>query len=193
MSKIMGDKLDFLRECMSDPALVQRPMPIDQFGQAFCIVCSNKHCVRSRATTMLFTERVANWEDRMFRKVPRAPENDERYAQIRGKRFLPVEEPIAVSTDPESVPTPEQPLEAPVHSTPPRPTEPSIQITFPSPAAAPIVMTQPPPPVAAPHQGEPTLDNTPFQGGIVLPGKPEDKKEDQFVEPGSTFTFGEDE
>jgi len=193
MSKNMEGKLDFLRECMSDPALVQRPIPIDQFGKAFCIVCAYKPCVRSRANTMLFTERVANWEDRMFRKVPRAPENDERYAQIRGKRFLTVEEPLIVNTDPESVPTVEQPPEAPVHSTPPQPTKPPIQIIPVPPAAAPLVMTQQSPPVAAPHQGEPTLNNTPFQGGIVLPGKPEDKKEDQFVEPGSTFTFGEDE
>jgi hypothetical protein len=50
-------------------------------------------------------------------------------------------------------------------------------------------MTQP---VIAPQQ-EPSLNNTPFQGGIVLPGKPNDKKEDKFVEPGSTFTFGDDE
>lgn len=142
---------------------------------------------------MIFTERVANWEDRMFRKVPRATENDERYAQIRGKRFQSVEEPIAVNVHSESVPTPEQPPEIPVHSTPHKPTEPPDQTTPPLPAAIPSVMTQQPPPTAAPHHGEPALNNTPFQGGIVLPGKPDDKKEDKFVEPGSTFTFGEDE
>jgi hypothetical protein len=50
-------------------------------------------------------------------------------------------------------------------------------------------MTQP---VIPPQQKEPTLDNTPFQGGITLPGKPVDVKEDKVLNPGATFTFGDE-
>jgi len=77
------------------------------------------------------------------------------------------------------------------------PTEPAIlEAPEPPPADPPADPPAPPPvmthPVIAPQQ-EPSLNNTPFQGGIVLPGKPVDKKEDKFLEPGATFTFGEDD
>ena len=142
---------------------------------------------------MLFTERVANWEPRMFSKVPRAADDDENYARIRAKNFQSVREPLVVNTPPETAPVPAKPPETPVHFTPMTPTaipdlEPSVPEPTPEPASE-LVMTQQ---VSVPKQ-EPTLNNTPFQGGIVLPGKPVDKKEDKFVEPGATFTFGDDE
>jgi hypothetical protein len=195
------EKADYLRECMSDPALVSQPIPIDQFSRAFCVVCGYKPCVRSRANTMVFTERVATWQPRLFTNVPRADDNDPNYARIRAKNFQSVDEPLVVNTQTVAAPAPTQapapqPLEPPIHSTPDRPTESPVQQVQTPPAPVPLV-AQPAPvtqaaSVSAPHQ-EPTLDNTPFAGGIVLPGKPVDKKEDKFVEPGSTFTFGDDD
>lgn len=201
------EKTDFLRECMTDPALVSQPIPIDQFSRAFCVVCGYKPCVRSRANTMVFTERVANWRLRLFTNVPRADDNDPNYARIRAKRFQSTEEPLVVNvhteaatpSEPSPAPAP-QPSDAPVHSTPPRPTEheapPAPTPPAPVPLAAlntslPASLTQAP--ITNAPQQTPTLDNTPFAGGIVLPGKPVDKKEDKFVEPGATITFGEDD
>jgi hypothetical protein len=195
-------KGDFLKECMTDPALVARSVPIDQFCQTYCVVCSYKPCVRSRANQMIFTERVANWRPRMFTQVPRAADDDENYAKIRAKNFQNVGEPLVVNfpsfpdpAPPTSDPTPEQPAGAPLHFTPMTPTEPAIlEAPEPPPADPPApkpapVMTQ----TVAALQQEPTLNNTPFQGGIVLPGKPVDKQEDKFLEPGATFTFDEDD
>ncbi len=182
-------KSDFLRECMSDPALVERPLPIDQFCQAFCVVCSQKACTRSRAHTMLFTERVATWKTRLFDNVPRAAENDENYARIRAKNFQSLEGPLVVNSPSEPKVMPvfrEKPAETPVHSDPIRPTE------IPVPDPAPPTQAQPAPPTHMVQSPEPSIDNTPFQGGIVLPGKPVDKKVDKFVEPGGTFTFGDE-
>ena len=194
-------KSDYLRECMTDPALVSGAMPIDQFSQVYCVVCSYKPCVRSRANHMLFTERVANWLPRMFTQVPRAADDDERYARIRAKNFQSVEAPLTVNTRPLHVPEfvsiQDKPSEAPVHSIPITSTEPPA----PAPALSPVetleapVMTQPviaPQLVVTPQQTEPTLNNTPFQGGIILKGKPVDNKEDKVLDPSGTFTFGDD-
>ncbi len=186
-----SQKADFLRECMSTPGLMVRPIPIDQFCQAFCVVCSQKDCIRSRANTMIFTERVTNWKDRWFLKVPRASETDENYAHIRAKRFIPIEDGIVFNTtldhvtasSEESSNPAEKPVEAPVHSIVDESTKPVTEIITPS---APREQ----PPVV--RKEVPTLNNTPFAGGIVLPGKPVDKGTDQFIEPGATFTF-EDE
>src|SRR5512135_2096050 len=129
------EKADFLRECMTDPALVSQPVPIDQFSRAFCVVCAYKPCVRSRANTMVFTERVANWVPRMFTQVPRAADDDPNYARIRAKNFQSVNEPLVVEVqpevpvqpEPEAAPMQTQPPEPPVHSEPPRPTESPVQ------------------------------------------------------------------
>jgi hypothetical protein len=131
---------------------------------------------------MLFTERVATWEARLFTHVPRAADNDENYARIRAKNFQSVREPLVVNLPAEVPPVQEKPLEEPLHFIPPTPTNEVPMVTPPT-IMQPVISTQ---------QEEPTLNNTPFQGGIVLPGKPEDKKEDKFIEPGSTFTFGEE-
>ncbi len=181
-------KSDYLKECMTDPALVSGTVPIDQFCQTFCVVCSYKPCTRSRANHMLFTERVANWRPRMFTEVPRAADDDENFARIRAKNFQSVGEPLIVNTQPEPSPVPEKPAEAPLHFISMTPTEPVLEAA-PAPAPPPPAMTHP---VVATQQ-EPSLNNTPFQGGIILPGKPVDKKEDKFLEPGATFTFGEDD
>jgi hypothetical protein len=188
-----NDKTDFLKECMSDPALVSQPIPIDQFSRSFCVVCGYKPCVRSAASGMIFTERVANWKSRMFTDVPRASDNDPNYARIRAKNFQNLNEPLVVNVQPEVPLVHSEPSGPPVHSTPPEPTEPPVQVVQTPPAVPPLVMTHPVPPPGAQQQGEPTLTNTPFQSGMVLPGKPVDKKEDKFVEPGAIITFGEDE
>lgn len=173
-------KSDFLRECMSDPALVERPMPIDHFAQAFCIVCSQKECTRSRSNTMLFTERVSTWKSRLFDNVPRADDNDTNYGRIRAKNFQSVEDPIIINT--ESVRIPEQiPVLKPEEDKFPTVTKNENQSTN-------ICIE---PSVLVVQNKEPELNNTPFQGGIIISGKPIDKTEDKIMEPGSTFTFEE--
>jgi hypothetical protein len=184
-------KSDYLKECMTDPALIDRTVPIDQFCQAYCVVCAYKPCVRSRANQMIFTERVANWKLRMFTNVPRASESDENYATIRAKNFQTVEESLVIGTHQEQAKTPEQPPEMPIHFTPIESTTTPAEIP-PSPASPspmPPVITRP---ANAPRQ-QPTLNNTPFQGGVILPGKPVDKDQDQKIDVGGTFTFGDDE
>jgi hypothetical protein len=189
---------DYLRECMTDPALVNQPVPIDQFSRIYCVVCGYKPCVRSRANTMVFTERVANWRPRLFTEVPRAEDSDPNYARIRAKNFQSVDEPLAISNGEAfaknfaPIPQPTEPL---AYFEPDRPAEPIAHqiLTPPSiPSTSQPLPLTPPVSVNAPHQ-EPTLDNTPFGGGIILPGKPVDKKEDKLMDPGSTFTFGDDE
>ena len=177
-------KADFLRECMSDPALVQKPLPIDQFCRMFCVVCGQKVCSRSRASTMIFTERVANWKTRLFDEVPRAADNDENYARIRAKNFQNIEAPISIGQRfQEPAPKIEQPMtevqSEPIHQ-----------------SIAPLEEKIPEPIIrnAAPqHVDTPIMNNTPFLGGITLPGKPVDDKTDKFIEPGATFVFDSDE
>jgi hypothetical protein len=177
-------KADYLRECMSDPALVQKPLPIDQFSQMFCVVCGQKVCARSRASNMIFTERVATWKERLFDKVPRAADNDENYSRIRAKNFKNIEAPISIGQKP--LPTFE-PLEENPHSESSEVSEEKPQIVI-------VESKEVPAPFAAPRQTEPqVLVNTPFGAGVTLPGKPVDNKIDVFIEPGGSFTFGDDD
>ena len=66
-------KQDFLRECMEEV----RNVPIDQFSQAFCVVCANSDCSRSRANSTLFNIRIMNWEKDLFTNIPRADPHSE--------------------------------------------------------------------------------------------------------------------
>lgn len=168
-------KADFLRECMSDPALVDRPTPIDQFCRSFCVVCGNKECTRSRANLMSFTARAAEWEDRMFNKVPRAAPNDEKFTYIRSKNFR--------QTNVEVLTIHSQPILETVHSNSEQ--EPKgIKVEM-----APTIDEKP---ASVPAKIS-VIDNTPMQAGMILPGKPVDKKEDQFLQSGSSFSFESDD
>ena len=165
-------KIDYLKDCMSDPALISHPLPIDQFSRSFCMVCSQKACSRSRANTMIFTERVATWRSRLFTNVPRASDDDPNYAIVKAKIFKNVDEPISITT--------EAPIETPIHfiseqikqidnttttAPTPTPTTPTVEI----------------------HNAQ--IDNIPFKGNVILPGKPIDNKIDVPLNPNNTFTF----
>lgn len=79
---------DFLKECMQDPALVKGPMPIDEFNKQVCMQCINSECARSRMVGMSTFVRAQNWKRDLFDNVPRAREDDPRYASIRALRFI---------------------------------------------------------------------------------------------------------
>ena len=169
---------DFLKDCMSDPALVQKPLPIDQFSRMFCVVCGQKECSRSRSNTMVFTERVANWKDRMFDKVPRASDNDENYIRIRAKNFQNIEPAMSIETK-KVVPIElnDQKDEINISTKIDQIVEPKI---------VEIEKTR----IIGPGP-EPIISNTPFFGGVTLAGKPVDKNEDELIEVGGSFVFGE--
>lgn len=82
---------DFLRDCMTDPALVPKgPIPIDDFTKVYCLRCSVKECSRSVSSNFIFTNRVMNWKRDLFDAPPRATDNDPVFAEIRTKRFIQI-------------------------------------------------------------------------------------------------------
>lgn len=193
---------DFLKECMSDPALVQGQVPMDEFNRAFCIRCVQKECSRAGLNGSLFARRTATWKENLFDKPPRADEADPKYQGIRSKRFLQVstdvvelrkngvnyevqtrempEIPAALRKD-----TPEPPALDP---TPPPPApipEPPTPVPVPELTVQPQAVPDAPPPVHnAPFQ------NTPFDQGTVLPGG---QPAEQVTEVGGSYVFGSDE
>jgi len=190
------EKDDFLKVCMSDPALVSGPMPIDLFNKSYCIVCSQLACARSRANTMAFSDRAQNWKKNLFDNPPRADDNDPRYANIRAKKFLDLHKEaseagpgaaryeVQVPTD---ISTESQLPQTPVYSQ--TPVTPPV-----SPPEAPEL--EPPGPIIPPPNPNPPakpvfdLNNTPFQQGTIISSKPE---KEIIIEPGASFTFGSDD
>jgi hypothetical protein len=193
---------DYLRECMSDPALVQGPTPIDEFSKAFCIRCIQKDCTRARLNGSLFARRVETWKTNLFDSPPRAKDDDPRYQSIRAKRFLQTANEVVelrqggVNYEVQTREMPEIPAalrREPVVAAP----EP---VPSPAPVPEPVVQTQtapvdlappppPPPPPPAPVR-DASFQNTPFEQGTVLPGgQPQEK----VTEVGGSFTFGSDE
>ncbi len=86
---------DFLRECMSDAPGV----PINEFSQRWCLRCGNRNCVRSDSNQMLFDIRAKTWHQKLFSNVPRAQDDDQSFAHIRAKNFVPTREPLEVRLD----------------------------------------------------------------------------------------------
>src|SRR5271166_5111236 len=173
------NKTDFLRECMSDPALISQPIPIDQFSRSYCVVCSNKECCRSRANTMIFPERVQSWKLRLFDDVPRASDDDKNFEHIRAKNFQSTNEQAAVQII--------QNQELPKETSPPV-IEAKLEVVVSKEEPLQEISTKTPI-----QQSYPTIDNTPMQGGIMIPGKPNDNEKDKFINPGDSFVFEEPE
>lgn len=185
---------DFLKECMSDVSgKLGKVVPIDEFNQAFCVVCVNKECARSRSNNMLFDQRAHNWKEELFISVPRAGDDDPQYNGIRSKNFISVAN-IPAPNIPQN--TPEEPKINPIErklniefksensdlSEEPEPEPiPELEIIKPEPKPEPLIQPQPRP--------VPDLGNTPFQQGTVLPGKSKEVK----LEPGQSYTFGSDD
>src|SRR5271157_4373925 len=83
------NRLDFLKECMTDPALVPRgPVPINEFNRVYCLRCGRAECSRSAGSNLAFTNRALNWKHDLFEAPPRADENDPMFADIRAKKFI---------------------------------------------------------------------------------------------------------
>ena len=179
----MINKPDFLKECMSDVG----QGPIDLFQKAFCFVCANRECSRSSANNMAFDRRMSSWKKDLFDNVPRADESDPRFASIRSKKFVTINniEPIVVNSN--IISNPETFISMSTDGVSPTdidiPTEqPVIQ--------QPVIqqMTQPPTP-SQPVQNS-SQANTPFSHGAVLPGF-KIEQADVVIEPGGNFTFGD--
>jgi hypothetical protein len=187
---------DFLKECMSDVSgKLGKVVPIDEFNQAFCVLCVNKECARSRSNNMLFDRRAHNWREELFINVPRAGDDDPQYSGIRSKKFISITIPTPTPNISQS--TPEEPKVNPIEqklniefksedpelSEKPEPEPvPELEISKPEPKPEPQVGPEPKP-------VKPNLGNTPFQQGTVLSGKSEAIQ----LEPGQSYTFGSDD
>lgn len=68
-------------------------LPIPEFQEAFCSRCTQPECTRSLTSTSKFDQRVQNWEERLFIKVPRMSKDDPRYEPIvtMGQKFQTLE------------------------------------------------------------------------------------------------------
>jgi len=190
------EKDDFLKICLSDPALVKNTVPLDMFTKSYCIVCSQSACARSWANNASFSNRVANWRKNLFDEVPRVADDDPRFDTIRAKKFLTIvrDNVPEVNTGPSSryevqtptmVSTETQLPQTPVYSQAP--------VIQPAPVESETPVEVIPAPITHPEPQKPDFDlnNTPFQQGTIISTKPKEKE--IFLDPGSTFTFGSDE
>ena len=179
-------KDDFLKECMSEMGNV----PLDVFNRELCLKCANRECVRAGMNNSLFDKRVRDWRDKLFLNVERVEPGDPRFSEIEAKHFMPLggssswevrgPEPV---TEPEPVVEPEpepEPEEVSVES------EPDLEEI---PEPEPERIEEPEPAEAIPVPPVPT--NTQFDQGAMLGGQaPSD--EDAVIQPGGTYTFGDD-
>jgi len=172
---------DYLKECMSDVSgKLGKVVPINEFNQAFCVLCVNKECSRSQSNNLSIVRRSLNWHKNLFTNIPRANENDPQYDGIRSKKFISINSPTNTST----LNTPKKPSqnlieqklniefksETKPQETKPQETKPQEtkpQETKPQPQIRPL-----------------DLGNTPFTQGVVLP-----KKKEVFLKPGQSYTF----
>ncbi len=99
----MKNRLDFIKECIMDPALTQGVIPIDVFQKEMCVKCLQPQCLRSLSTKVSFDQRVQNWEENLFINPPTASETDPNFNYIREKKFLSKEEPISINVSPVNV------------------------------------------------------------------------------------------
>lgn len=206
-------KNDFLKECMSDPAIGGgRSIPIDEFNRSWCVRCQQKDCGRAGLNNSLLVRRAETWKEKLFDKPPRADDADSRFDHIRAKRFLPTQseaarQPVpAYEVRPANVPAMMQsveelvePEEAEIPDGPD--TEPELENPPSEPAPlfvqpAPQPVAPAPQPVRQPAPAQ--TQNTPFEQGMMIGGKapPQQQSQasdDQVVEVGGTYVFGSDE
>ena len=83
--RIMAEKRDWLGTCND------KGVPLEDFQLQFCARCLQPECTRSQHGRSQFDARVADWEDRLFKHVPRMDEADPRFQQIQAKRFLGID------------------------------------------------------------------------------------------------------
>lgn len=166
---------------MTDPAISKLGnLTLDVFNRTYCVVCGNRECSRSSANASAFDMRVLNWKKDLFESVPRAPEGDPSYDNIRAKKFLPMNKPVEINTyEVQITPEPRIPSVKIVEETP------QLEISFDKPVLrAPQLATMP-----AQQASQQNLPfNTPFTHGVLIKNSEPESKE-SISEPGSTFTF----
>lgn len=186
---------DYLKECMSEVPQA----PLDEFQKAYCLVCANRECSRSRMNNSVFDKRVANWKENLFIHPPQAAADDPRFDNFRSKQFLPLVKDGSREVRSVDVPVIQPPKFMPgaAEAPPPEPKE-----TAPTPPDSPppdlVPQPQPPPdlpaaeqeptPEAQPAQQGPAFGNTSFQQGTVLPGGPGGQE----MPADKTFVLGDD-
>ena len=184
----MQNKPDFLKECMSDPALVSSPMQLDEFNKTYCLVCANRGCSRAGSNNMGFDRRVQNWQNDLFNNVPRAGDNDPNFVHIRMKNFAPAGQRIVVPGGPKFVNV--EPTIQPTKfvRSEPEPEAPIVQ------EVAPEVSKEPEKPLAVREEAKKpqNQENTNFEQGTVLPGGEPQIPKETIMQPGSSFTFGDE-
>jgi hypothetical protein len=176
--------MDYLKECIVDPALVSGPTPIDQFSRFYCVRCARTDCSRSIGNNFSLAKRAKNWHHDLFEAPRRASENDQTFAHIRAKLFISAPEQLSVSTKVFS----EVPDKKPPEPTIVAKTEPPIPV----PPAPPIPELETPiqPPIPATAAVPTPQTNTPFSQGTTLGGAPE-SSQDVILEPGGVYKFGQ--
>jgi len=168
-------KADFLQECMSE----FKGAPIDAFSREFCMLCSNRECLRSWANTSVFDARVKNWRTALFDNVPRSNNPN-----LANPKFQPVE--FGRTPDVEFGRTPDTiiPVFETIPAAPPLSYE---DVADTEPGNSESIRVAPVPVI--PTIQAPGSVNTPFNEPVTI-GNPQQIEEK--AEPGCVFVF-EDE
>lgn len=181
----MADRQDYSRQCAADMGGVDT----ETLEQAWCHRCIQVECVRSGlGKASRFEDRVVNWHERLFEKIPRMAQNDPRFLTIARQGFATIDvgpTPELRSTSswhdprdlmqPAVAPTPPPPPAPPpvrfVAEPAPPPAPPVVvePAQAPEPAPAPVAVAATPPtpaPVPAPRTRAPL--NTPAQTSQMI-------------------------
>jgi hypothetical protein len=165
---------DLLNEC------IPQGLPYDAFKEAWCARCVNPECVRSQTGHSKFENRIADWEEKLFKNPPVMALDDPLYVAIVGKKFITI--------DPGRTPEIRSPWIDPKDLKEPEPDpEPQADVHVPEPQAVPVPQVpdeavvlepvvearepSPPKPKPSPRSTLSLLgQNAPDQSGRVLLG-----------------------
>lgn len=84
----MADRQDYSRQCSADMGGADE----SQLEQNWCNRCIQVECVRSGlGKASRFEDRVSNWHERLFEKIPRMAQNDPRFLAIARQGFATID------------------------------------------------------------------------------------------------------
>ena len=183
-------KVDYLKECMSDPALnATGNIPIDLFNKSYCIVCANRECARSALNNTSFDVRALSWKEKLFTKVPRAEESDQNYNRIRDKKFISIN---GLSKNTPYEIQSYEPIQTDIISDEQPINEDSNKIQEPESESEPKLELEEPKPLVQEQSTQLEINqefyNTPFNQGTIL----KDNSKEKILEPGSSYTFDDE-